>query len=122
MERLRVLKRFSFDAAHFLPGYNGKCADMHGHTWKVELTVEGVVDVLSGMVLDFVLLKKIVEPWIEMLDHKLLNDIAGLKMPTAENIALLFRDLWYNEPRPVSLKSVKVWEAPDSCAEWVNES
>ena len=120
MEIARVSKRFSFDAAHFLPGYNGKCANLHGHTWGVEVTVEGAVDPLSGMVIDFIVLKKIVEPWIEKLDHHYLNDI--LPMPTAENITLWFLGLWNAEPRPVKLVSIKVWESPDSAVEWVDES
>lgn len=115
MERARVSKKFSFAAAHFLPGYKGKCANMHGHTWEVEVTVEGPVDPETGMVIDFVALKELVEPLIERLDHKLLNDIAGLEMPTAENIALWFRNQWYFEPS--GLKSIKVWESPTSCAE-----
>ena len=115
MERVRVSKKFSFCAAHFLPGYPGKCAQLHGHTWEVEITVEGVVDPKTGMVIDFIVLKKIVEPWVEELDHHCLNDI--LPMSTAENIALWFRDLWSSEPRPVKLISVKVWESPDSCVE-----
>ena len=114
MERARVSKKFSFDAAHFLPGYDGKCSNMHGHTWAVEITVEGLVGV-NGIVLDFIVLKQIVEPWIEVLDHRLLNDV--LPMPTAENLALWFRDKWLGEPRPVLLKGVKVWESPTSYAE-----
>ena len=94
---------------------------MHGHTWRVELTVEGAVG-QDGMVLDFLVLKKIVEPWIEKLDHHVLNEVEGLEMPTAENIALWFRDLWVREPRPVVLKGVKVYESPDSFAEWFEEA
>jgi len=115
MERARISNRFSFDAAHYLPWYDGKCANLHGHTWEVEITVEGVVDPQTGMVLDFIVLKQIVEPWIENLDHSLLND--EISNPTAENIALWFRDLWDDAPRPVKLVSVKIWESPDSCCE-----
>lgn len=121
MERLRVTKYFSFDSAHFLPGYEGKCARMHGHTWQVMLTVEGVVDPMDGMVVDFTVLKKIVEPWIELLDHRVLNEVMGLEVPTAENIVLWFRDKWGREVRPATLRRIKVWESRDSFAEWINE-
>jgi len=116
MERARVSKKLSFDAAHYLPGYPGKCANLHGHTWEVEITVEGAIDPVSGMVVDFIVLKKVVEPWIEKLDHHCLNDI--ITMPTAENVALWLRDKWLGAPRPVKLVGIKIWEAPDSCCEW----
>ena len=121
MERLRVAKVFEFSAAHYLPGYGGKCANMHGHTWWVELMVEGAVG-QDGMVLDFLGLKKVVEPWIERLDHHVLNEVEGLEMPTAENIVLWFRDLWNSSPRPVLLRRVRVYESPDSFAEWFEEA
>ena len=89
---------------------------MHGHNWDVEITVEGLIGA-DGMVVDFVVLKKIFEPWLEELDHKLLNDVVGLEVPTAENIALWFRNKWSYEQRPVELKSVRVWESPDSYCE-----
>ena len=119
MERARVSKKFSFCAAHFLPGYQGKCANMHGHTWEVEFTVEGPIDPETGMVIDFVTLKELVEPWIEELDHHLLNVIFA--MPTAEYLALWFRDRWYFEPPAVELASIKVWESPTSCVEVLGE-
>jgi len=122
MERLRVTKCFSFDSAHFLPGYDGKCSRVHGHTWRVAVTVEGTVDPATGMVVDFAVLKKIVEPWIELLDHRVLNEVEGLEVPTAENIALWFRDKWERVARPATLRHIKVWESRDSYAEWINES
>lgn len=119
MERMRVSKIFSFEASHLLPDYAGLCANLHGHHWEVELTVEGTIDKTTGMVLDFALLKKIVEPWIAKLDHHHLNEI--LVQPTAENVAQWFVDCWESKPRPIALVRVRVWENADSCAEWRKE-
>ena len=55
-----VLKEFEFDAAHYLPSYNGKCEHLHGHTYKLVVKVDGRPD-MEGVVLDFTLLKKIVQ-------------------------------------------------------------
>ena len=79
-----VLKEFEFDAAHYLPEYNGKCERLHGHTYKLVVKVEGTPD-KEGMVIDFIRLKNIVkEEVLSKLDHACLNDI--LKQPSAENI------------------------------------
>lgn len=70
-----VTKEFSFDSAHFLTNYYGKCEKLHGHTYKLHVTVTGPV-AENGLVLDFVILKKIVqEKVLSKLDHSLLNDI-----------------------------------------------
>ena len=90
-----VSKKLSFDAAHFLPNYEGKCKDVHGHTWKVEVACSGDLREDTGMVVDFKELKKFLE-WVEdRFDHKLLNDF--IKNPTAENISKYIFDefnLW----------------------------
>ena len=81
-----VLKEFEFDAAHYLPEYNGKCERLHGHTYKLVVKVEGTPD-KEGMVIDFIRLKNIVkEEVLSKLDHACLNDI--LKQPSAENISV----------------------------------
>jgi len=82
---MRVGINAKFDAAHYLPGYEGKCVNMHGHTWHVEVEIAGPVDHSTGMVIDFVKLKEAVNETIERLDHKLLNDI--IINPTCENVA-----------------------------------
>ena len=85
--RLNVCKEFVFDSAHHLPGYNGPCANLHGHQWKLEVEVSGEVDKLSGMVVDFVKMKKAVtEVIINKFDHHLINDI--MPLPTAENMVM----------------------------------
>ncbi|MCL4499892.1 MAG: 6-carboxytetrahydropterin synthase QueD [Chloroflexi bacterium] len=98
-----------FDAAHFLPGHAGKCANMHGHTWRVDLTIRG--DSLDdGMVVDFV---EVNEVLAEVLpDHTLLNDI--LPNPTAENLAEhLYRAI---KERIKGLVKVVVWESSSTGA------
>ncbi|HNW47303.1 MAG TPA: 6-carboxytetrahydropterin synthase QueD [Thermotogota bacterium] len=111
---MRVSKVFSFDSAHFLPSYHGKCETLHGHTYRLVVTVAGVPDA-EGMVIDFILLKKIVqEEVLSVLDHSLLNDI--LPQPTAENIA---KWVWQRISEKVrrdraALFEVEVWETPTS--------
>jgi 6-pyruvoyltetrahydropterin/6-carboxytetrahydropterin synthase len=98
-----------FDAAHSLPGYQGKCANLHGHTYRVELVIDGPVGD-DGFVLDFYQLKKLLKSALEELDHRCLNDI--LPNPTAERIAeLLCRRLKSDlQGTPISLVSLKLWE------------
>jgi 6-pyruvoyltetrahydropterin/6-carboxytetrahydropterin synthase len=104
-----------FDAAHHLPGYDGKCSRVHGHTYKIEVIIAGPVGE-DGFVMDFYSLKKSVSSALEDLDHRDLNEIVS--NPTAERIAgwifqRLKRDL---EGTPVSLVSVKLWEGKNK---WV---
>lgn len=114
---MRVSKAFEIDAAHFIPGHPGKCANMHGHRWTVVVEVKGQINAETGMVIDFGDLKKFVEPLIAQLDHHTLNDVLPIA-PTAENIAKWFADTL----RPVlSVSKVEVWETPTSCAEWRRE-
>ena len=80
-----ISKEFKFDSAHQLIEYNGKCENLHGHTYKLRVTLKGEVDKKTGMIIDFTILKKIVnDNIIEKLDHNYLNNI--VKQPTAENI------------------------------------
>jgi len=76
---------FYFDAAHKIVDYQGKCEELHGHTYKLTVTITGNLKD-DGMVLDFAILKKVVnETIINKLDHRYLNDI--FENPTTENIA-----------------------------------
>jgi len=86
MPTLKVTKQFDFEAAHFLTKYHGKCERLHGHSYKLFVTVEGPLQE-NGMVIDFVILKKIVkERIIEKFDHQSLNDF--FENPTAENVVV----------------------------------
>jgi 6-pyruvoyltetrahydropterin/6-carboxytetrahydropterin synthase len=69
-----VTKKFSLDSAHFLPGYPGKCADLHGHRWGISISVTGQINPNLGFIIDFADLKRlVVKPLEDMFDHKLLN-------------------------------------------------
>lgn len=85
-----VTREFTFDAAHFLTNYYGKCERMHGHTYKLQITLEGEVQ-SNGLVIDFVLLKRMVKKYVlEKLDHHLLNDV--IDNPSAERMAMWIWD------------------------------
>jgi len=103
-----------FDAAHSLPKYKGKCERFHGHTYKLEVTVEGNLG-KEGMVIDFNELKKIVkEKILKELDHRNLNEI--FDKPTAEKIAIwIFNKLEKEDGLP-KIYSVKLWEGK---SKWV---
>ncbi len=80
-----VTKEFTFDAAHYLTKYYGKCEHLHGHTYKLQVTLGGQVQA-NGLLIDFVILKRIVKKHVlDFLDHKNLNDI--FDNPTSEHIA-----------------------------------
>jgi 6-pyruvoyltetrahydropterin/6-carboxytetrahydropterin synthase len=107
---MQLTKIFTFDSAHFLPNYHGKCENMHGHTYKMEVTIEGKPNPDDGMIMDFKKLKEIVnEKVIEKLDHKLLNDIVD--NPSAEFLAMWSWDQLKND---VNLKQIKIYETPNS--------
>ena len=79
-----VTKEFTFDSAHFLPNYYGQCERLHGHTYRLQVTVEGEVRE-KGLVIDFVVLKKIVKKQVlDKLDHQLINDV--IEISSCENI------------------------------------
>ena len=86
---MEVYCEFGFESAHSLPNVPSghKCARLHGHSFRVRVTVEGEVGERSGWVLDFAELKAAVQPTIDELDHRLLNDIEGLDNPTSEVLA-----------------------------------
>jgi len=108
----------SFSAAHLLADIGGKCEELHGHNFKVEITVaaEKLNDI--GILVDFRFLKKVLEDILEDIDHKHLNNLsafAGLN-PTAENIAkYIFEKM---DPRVktagVNMTSVKIWESDNA--------
>ena len=106
-----VSKKISFDAAHHLPGYKGKCEQVHGHHWEVEAAVKGKPDSETGMVIDFSILKSALERATSDLDHSDLNLV--LPIPTAECIArMIFGRMQEYLGAPVHY--VKVWETQNS--------
>lgn len=103
-----VTKEFTFDAAHNLINYHGSCEKLHGHTWKLHVTVRAPVGE-DGLAFDFVELKKIVHSKVvSRLDHGYLNDL--LKQSSAENLAVW---IWENL-KELPLYEIKVWETPTS--------
>jgi 6-pyruvoyltetrahydropterin/6-carboxytetrahydropterin synthase len=86
---MHIFKVFTLEAAHRLPNVpeGHKCARLHGHSFRVELHVEGPVDAHTGWVMDFADIKSAFAPLYDRLDHHYLNDIEGLENPTSENLA-----------------------------------
>lgn len=84
---ITIAKRFTFDAAHCVPTMpdGHKCRRQHGHTYEVELVLRGHVPP-SGILLDYGDIAEAWRPLNEILDHRNLNDIAGLEVPTTENL------------------------------------
>ena len=125
MTAISVTKIFKFDAAHFLPEHSGKCADLHGYTYRLEVTVArkdgGLVAEGSsaGMVIDFGDLKAIVQrEIIEKVDHKMLNDIFPFRT-TAENMVIHFYEVLEQQLAPLGVEVLKLrlWETQTSFAE-----
>lgn len=109
---MEIYKEFSFDSAHFLPFVpeGHKCKNMHGHTYKLKVFVKGSPHPQLGWIMDFKELKDQVGPLIDLLDHKLINDIEGLENPTAENITLW---IWKKlQPTLPQLSRIELYETP----------
>ena len=87
--KVELTNEFGFESAHHLPQTpeGHKCRRMHGHSFRVEVRVGGEVDAKAGWLMDYGVIKAAVEPLREALDHRVLNDIAGLENPTSENLA-----------------------------------
>lgn len=116
----RIGKQYSFSAAHFLPKVpdGHKCKNMHGHNYVVEVEIRNEISPADGFCgnVDFYQVDESMAPILAALDHKLLNDIAGLENPTAENIASWILKNF----KPAILFSVKVWETPKCWAQVIN--
>ena len=115
--KMKLFKEFSFEAAHKLPlvDKNHKCFNLHGHSFKVKITIEGPVNEL-GWVMDFSDIKNFCKPIIEELDHKYLNEIDGLDNPTSENIAVwIWQRLIQKLPE---LSSIEIMETCNSGCEY----
>ena len=115
---MTITQAFTFEAAHHLPHVpeTHRCRRLHGHSYRVELRLEGEVDAHTGFVVDFFEVEKVFQPLLERLDHHLLNEIEGLENPTAENIAL-----WIHtrvKPALPMLVAVKLFETPMCWAEY----
>ncbi|MBS0382769.1 MAG: 6-carboxytetrahydropterin synthase QueD [Proteobacteria bacterium] len=105
-----VFKSFSFEAAHRLPHVPSghKCANLHGHSFRVEIHVSGEIGADSGWLMDFAELKAAFQPLHAQLDHHYLNDIEGLDNPTSERLAIWIWDRL--KPVLAPLSEVVVYE------------
>ena len=88
--RTRLERIYRFEAAHFLPRVppGHKCARMHGHSYCIEVVIEGEIDPERGWVLDFAEIDEQAAPLQRQLDHQVLNEIDGLANPTSELLAV----------------------------------
>ena len=118
MYEVAIRKRFA--AAHQLRNYGGKCEDLHGHNWVVEVGVTGSTLNDIGLLLDFKVLKGYVDEVLEELDHKYLNDHEWFKdrNPSSEYLArYLHEQLTARLEAPeLEIAYVRVWESEDSVA------
>lgn len=107
-----LFKEFSFESAHRLPNVpeGHKCARVHGHSFRVRVTVRGPVGAETGWVMDFADIKTALSPIHDRLDHRYLNDVPGLENPTSEVIA---RWIW-RELQP-SLPALVAVEVRETC-------
>ena len=106
----------TFSAGHALRGYKGKCENVHGHNYKVRVTLAGPELDSVGLLYDFVHLKQVIQSVIRSLDHRFLNDFAPFDTtnPSAENIARHIFDEISQQMKPVengaAVASITVWE------------
>ena len=113
-----ISKTFRIEAAHRLPHVppGHKCARLHGHSFAIEVHVDGPVDPTLGWVMDFADLKLAFAPLFDALDHRCLNDVPGLENPTSENLA---RWVWERlQPRLPLLHHVVVHETCTSACRY----
>ncbi len=117
-----LMIKTSFAAAHNLINYQGDCENLHGHNWRVEVTVSARELDKAGLGIDFKILKKKTKDLLSELDHKYLNDLEPFKnaSPSSENISCylferLSREL---DNENVTVDRVNVWESENACASY----
>lgn len=102
-----LCNQFVFDAAHQLENYNGKCQDLHGHTYTLQICITGTIQE-NGLILDLSTLKSIVnQKVLQLTDHKYLNDV--IKNPTVENVTVW---IWDQLKDSLPLYEIRLWETP----------
>ena len=118
MEHVRLVHEFRFEAAHRLPRVPAghKCARLHGHSFKVELAIEGAVNPETGWLIDFGVLTDAWAPLHALLDHNYLNEVPGLENPTSEVLAAW---IWGRmKPKLPELVQVTLFETCDARCEY----
>ncbi|OGF48402.1 MAG: 6-carboxytetrahydropterin synthase QueD [Candidatus Firestonebacteria bacterium RIFOXYA2_FULL_40_8] len=114
-----------FASAHYLRGYKGKCERVHGHNYRVMITVKAKALNKIGLAVDFTELKEELKKVMEVLDHNLLDELPAFRKvnPSAENIAKFIFDSIAKKlkAKRVKLSKVTVWETARSSASYTNE-
>jgi 6-pyruvoyltetrahydropterin/6-carboxytetrahydropterin synthase len=115
-----LMIKTSFAAAHNLINYQGDCENLHGHNWRVEVTVAAKELDVAGLGIDFKILKRQTKQLLAELDHKYLNDLEPFRKtsPSSENISrYIFECLSQNlNNGNVTVERVNVWESENACA------
>ena len=119
--KVRLTKRFRFEASHCLDHLPQEhpCFNSHGHSYKVDIEVYGEVDPVSGFMIDYGDLKKIVKPSIDLLDHQHLNNIEDLKYTTTVYLAKWLWDRVY--PQLPELTKIIIYETGSTSCEYCGE-
>jgi 6-pyruvoyltetrahydropterin/6-carboxytetrahydropterin synthase len=115
---MKISQAFKFEAAHRLPNVppTHRCSRLHGHSYRIEVQLDGPVDPVTGFVADFFDMEASFADIMQALDHHCLNEVAGLENPTAENIAMW---IWKRLVQKLAhLTSVRVYETADCWAEY----
>lgn len=106
----------SFASAHALRNYKGRCENVHGHNWKVRVVIEGEKLDQTGILVDFLDVKSLLNEILDRIDHQFLNEIPPFDVinPSAENIAEYFYQQMSGKlgeaPVPVRIREVIIWE------------
>jgi len=112
----------TFSSGHALRGYKGKCENVHGHNYKVRVTLEGPQLDSVGLLYDFTHLKRVIREIVGGVDHKFLNDMAPFDVinPSAENLAKYFYDETTRQmnamPEGAKVASITIWETDTTSA------
>lgn len=114
-----ITKEVTFDSAHQLVDLKGsKCQNMHGHTYRLQVTVTGAVKGDVPMIMDFAVLKTVIADVVDQLDHKVLNTVFNHRNPTAEFMAVWLLDqIEAKLPADVHVSRIALWETPTSFVE-----
>ena len=119
LHKLRV-ENVRFEASHNLLNYDGDCANLHGHSYRLDVEFLGRINESTGMICDFKVLKQSVKSTTDQFDHKYINDVMDVN-PTAENMATkIFHDLRSNMDsaglQNIEITKVQLWETEHCCA------
>jgi 6-pyruvoyltetrahydropterin/6-carboxytetrahydropterin synthase len=111
----------TFAAGHALRNYKGKCENVHGHNYRVRITMQGDQLDSTGLLVDFLDVKQLIGAVVDYLDHNFINDLPPFDLlnPSAENIAKYFYDRvsgGLKSEVPVRVAEVRIWETDTSSA------